>query len=176
MAAGAADVAAAGAAETPAPPAPGRCRRVPASSGRLGSRPLAAARRESDTPLRAAMALRLSPQRTVRPPAEDGAVAVPVDPVVPVAVVPVPVAGAEDAAPAAGIVRLVPATTRASGERPFAAATAFAESPLFCAMPHSVSPGATTCVAAGAAAAGRSAKVTRAAPSRRAVRSDMPHG
>jgi hypothetical protein len=145
---------------------------VPARSGLLGSRPFAAARRESDTPLRAAIELRLSPRRTVMPPAEDGAAAVAV---LPVALDPVP-AGCEAAMPGAGIVRFVPATTRASGDRPFAAATARAERPLFWAIPHSVSPGATRWVAAGAEAAGMSAKVTRAAPSRRAVRSDMGNG
>src|SRR5689334_15968921 len=99
--AGAADVMAAGAAEAPAPPAAGRCRVVPASSGRLGSRPLTAARRESETPLRAAMALSVSPQRTCRPP-PDGAGALAAGVLV--------VAGAADVRPAAGIVNVVPAT------------------------------------------------------------------
>src|SRR3954466_3948650 len=179
MGAGAADVVAAGAAETPAPPAAGRCRGVPARRGRLGSSPLTAARRASETPLRAAIALRLSPQRTRRPPpvaagpaaggaggggggggagAAGGAAA---------AVVP--------ATPAAGIVSVVPAKTWASGDRPLAAATAPAERPVAWAMPHSVSPGATVWTAPSAGAAGRSAAAARAAPARRTVRS-MPHG
>src|SRR4051795_4245202 len=163
MGAGAADVVAAGAAETPAPPAAGRCRVVPASSGRLGSSPLTAASRASDTPLRAAIALRLSPQRTRRPPPlAAGAVAGAAD-------------GAVPAKPAAGIVSVVPATTWASGDRPLAAAAAPAERPLAWAMPHSVSPAATVWTAPSAGAAGGSAAAARAAPARRTVRS-MLHG
>src|SRR3954451_18127999 len=166
MGAGAADVVAAGAAETPGPPAGGRCRVVPARSGRLGSSPLTAARRASETPLRAAIALRLSPQRTRRPPPVAAAAAV-------------AGAGGGDGAlpatPAAGIVRVVPATTCASGDRPLAAATALAERPVAWAMPHSVSPAATVWTAPSAGAAGRSAAAARAAPARRRVRS-MPHG
>src|SRR3954454_25338880 len=120
MGAGAADVVAAGAAETPPPPAAGRCRVVPASSGRLGSSPLTSASRASETPLRAAIALRLSPQRTRRPP--------------PLAAGAVAVAGAADGAvpaeTAAGVVSVVPAPTWASGDRPLAAATAPADRPL----------------------------------------------
>src|SRR3954469_5517023 len=101
--AGAADVVAAGAAETPAPPAAGRCRVVPASSGRLGSSPLTAASRASETPLRAAIALRLSPQRTRRPPPlAAGAVAGAAD-------------GAVPAKPAAGVVSVVPAAAGGAG-------------------------------------------------------------
>src|SRR3954470_15882234 len=116
MGAGAADVVAAGAAEAPAPPAAGRCRVVPASSGRLGSRPLTAARRASETPLRAAIALRLSPQRTRRPPPVAAGAAAMAAAGAAAAVVP--------ATPAAGIVSVVPAKTWASGDRPLAAATA----------------------------------------------------
>src|SRR3954468_1594174 len=69
--------------------------------------------------------------------------------------------------PPSGIVRLVPATTRASGARPLAAATALVESLLAIAMPQRVSPGATTCVAA-ALVAGASAQTTSAAERERA--------
>ena len=48
-------------ADVPAPPAAGRVRRVPASSGRAGSRPLTAARRVIETPWRTAMPLSVSP-------------------------------------------------------------------------------------------------------------------
>src|SRR3954466_645301 len=99
MGGGAADVVVAGAPETPAPPAAGRCRVVPASSGRLGSSPLTAARRASETPWGAAIALGLSPQRARGPPpvaaGAAGAVVVTAD-------------GAVPATPAAGIVSVVP--------------------------------------------------------------------
>ena len=133
---------------------------MPASSGRAGSRPFAAARRESETPLRAAMPLSVSPRRTTSPPP-------PLDEVAAV------VAGAdvEMPVPSAGIVRLVPAMTRASGDRPLAAARALADRPLAEAMPHSVSPGATRWPAARAGVVGSSAAAMSAAPARRTVRS-----
>jgi hypothetical protein len=136
---------------------------VPARSGRLGSSPFTAASRESETPLRAAIALRVSPQRTRRPPplagaaAAAGALAV--------------VEAVPGAAPGAGIVSVLPAITRASGDRPLAAATALAERPLAVAMPHRVSPGATRCVAPSAGVVGSRTAAASAAPARRTVRS-----
>src|SRR4051794_6159204 len=122
MGAGAALVVAAGAAEAPAPPRAGRRSVVPASSGRAGPSPLAAASRDSDTPLRAAIPLSVSPRRTRRPPAAG---------VVPAAGAPAePLAPAPAALPAAGMVSRVPATTCASAARPLAAARRATEIPL----------------------------------------------
>src|SRR5690348_948687 len=63
--------------------------------------------------------------------------------------------------------RLVPATTRASGESPLAVATALVGRLLAIAMPQSVSPGATVWTAA-ADVAGRRAQAAAAATRDRA--------
>ncbi len=52
----------------PRRPRRGGAAACPPAAGRLGSRPFAAARRESETPLRAAMPLSVSPRRTTSPP------------------------------------------------------------------------------------------------------------
>jgi hypothetical protein len=69
------------------------------------------------------------------------------------------------------MVRVVPATTFASVERPFAAATALVRSPCAMAIPQSVSPGETVWTAPSAGVAGSRAVAARAAPAIRAVRS-----
>jgi hypothetical protein len=68
------------------------------------------------------------------------------------------------------MVKFVPASTRASGDRPLAAASALLGTPWAMAMPHRVSPGATVWTAPWAAA-GASAARASAAPARRAARS-----
>src|SRR3954470_21921093 len=137
MRAGAADVVAAGAAEKPAPPAAGRCRGVPASSGgggqvqgRAGWQRAARVEpvdgcepRERDAVARGDRAEVVAPAHAQTAAARGGGgrggggggg----------------PPAGAARANRAAGIVSVVPATTWASGDRPLAAATAPAERPL----------------------------------------------
>src|SRR5919197_4439064 len=140
-------------------PAAGRRSAVPESTHEVGLRPLAAASAAVETPWRAAIAPSESPGRTMyEPAAAAGAAAV-----------------AAVACPRAGIVSVVPATTRASGARPLAAATALAGRLLAIAMPHRVSPGATVCVAA-AAVAGASAQTTSAAERERASMDVAYHG
>src|SRR5919197_792160 len=138
-------------------PAAGRRSAVPESTHEVGLRPLAAASAAVETPWRAAIAPSESPGRTMYEPAAAAAGAAAV------------------AWPRAGIVSVVPATTRASGARPLAAATVLAGRLLAVAMPHRVSPGATVCVAA-AAVAGASAQTTSAAERERASMDVAYHG
>src|SRR5262245_50694734 len=142
-------------ATTGALPAPGMCSVVPEITQPSAFSPLAAANAEGETPWRAAIPLSVSPgwTRYPPPPPPDAAGAA--------------LTGGVGAWPGAGVVRLVPATTRASGERPFAVATALVGRLLAIAMPQSVSPGATVCTAAEEIA-GLMTNITSAAGSERA--------
>ena len=74
-----------------------------------------------------------------------------------------------------GIWRVLPSTTWASGDTPFAAASARVVKPFAAAIDHSVSPGMTVCGMLAAADADRSAKAGTTSRARHKRRNfDLP--